>query len=55
MNYRLLRKETEAFTHLLGTFLLFCGNNTKRKLRLLGAVTAQAQQWCFIFKDLPFI
>jgi hypothetical protein len=42
MNYRLLRKKTEVFAHLLGTFLLFCGNNTKRRLGLLAAVTAQA-------------
>jgi hypothetical protein len=45
----LVRKELAAVKNnrriyeLFGTFLLFCRNDIKSKLRLLGAVTAQAK------------
>jgi hypothetical protein len=42
-NYRLSKKIRRVYG-LFGTFLLFSGNNTRRKLRLFGAVTGQARR-----------
>jgi hypothetical protein len=44
MNYRLLRKTTQEFAYLFGTFLVFFGNNRKRKLCLLTSGTPQPRR-----------
>jgi hypothetical protein len=58
LKYFLVHKELAATKkklknlQLFGTFLLFCRNSSKRKLRLPGAVTAQAK--CVVRIEVVF-
>jgi hypothetical protein len=48
MKYRLLRNKTQEFAYLFGTFLVFFGNNRRRKLCLLASGTLPRRRACRI-------